>query len=84
MNFKVDLDIQGQSNRYETLDLALDKRPWPWYKSGSEEFTQLSFKHHLRQTELDAVLHYNFSDPKYHIVYNDREKNSFGIHKAYR
>ncbi|XP_059160115.1 putative amine oxidase [copper-containing] isoform X2 [Physella acuta] len=84
MNFKVDLDIQGQSNRYESLDLALDKRPWPWYKSGSEEFHQISFKHNLRQTEQDAVLHYNFSEPKYHIVYNDREKNSYGNHKAYR
>ncbi|KAH9520183.1 hypothetical protein Btru_060229 [Bulinus truncatus] len=83
-NFKVDLDIKGQANRYETLDLTLDERTWPWHKSGKEVFQQLSFRHTLQETEQHAVYKYNFSTPKYHIVYNDKEKNEFGVHRAYR
>uniref|UniRef100_A0A2C9JXY0 Amine oxidase n=1 Tax=Biomphalaria glabrata TaxID=6526 RepID=A0A2C9JXY0_BIOGL len=83
-NYKIDLDINGQANRYETLDLTLDKRKWPWYKSGQETFQQLSFSHTLKETELQAVYRYNFSTPKYHIVYNNQERNKFGAHRSYR
>uniref|UniRef100_A0A0B6ZXL0 Amine oxidase n=1 Tax=Arion vulgaris TaxID=1028688 RepID=A0A0B6ZXL0_9EUPU len=84
INYKIDLDIQGQANRYETLDFVVDERPWPWYRTGKETFQQISFKHNLKHTERDAVLFYNFSTPKYHIVYNDKVKNKFGTSKAYR
>ncbi|KAI8793349.1 putative amine oxidase [copper-containing] [Biomphalaria glabrata] len=83
-HFKIDLDIKGQINRYETLDLTLDERKWPWHKSGQETFQQLSFSHTLKATELQAVYRYNFSTPKYHIVYNNQERNKFGAHRAYR
>ncbi|BFY97189.1 hypothetical protein BsWGS_00229 [Bradybaena similaris] len=84
VNFKIDLDIQGQSNRYATLDFLTDKRPWPWYRTGHEPFQQISFQHRLKHSEQEAVLRYNFSTPKYHIVYNEQARNKFGNHRAYR
>ncbi|KAL8585057.1 hypothetical protein ACOMHN_013074 [Nucella lapillus] len=95
-HFKVDLDIGGVSNRYETLDFDIDDRDWPWLSSlktsatssssssSSRSFQQISFKHHVRQTEKDAVYHYNFDQPKYHIFYNDKKKNKLGNVRAYR
>nr|KAI8755816.1 putative amine oxidase copper-containing [Biomphalaria glabrata] len=83
-NYKIDLDINGHANRYKTLDLTLDERKWPWYKSGQETFQQLSFSHTLKESELQAVYRYNFSTPKYHIVYNNQERNKFGAHRSYR
>ncbi|CAL1526132.1 unnamed protein product [Lymnaea stagnalis] len=84
MNFKIDLDIRGQTNRYETLDFVLDEKKWPWHREGQEVFHQMALQHSLKETERQAVLHYNFSAPKYHIVYNNDEKNQFGNHRAYR
>ncbi|RUS77456.1 hypothetical protein EGW08_014762 [Elysia chlorotica] len=69
--------------RYKSLDFTTDKRSWPWLHAGQTELEQISFREHLRQTELDAVLHYNFSQPKYHLVFNDAERNKFGHHRAY-
>nr|KAG5703724.1 hypothetical protein BaRGS_023013 [Batillaria attramentaria] len=50
---------------------------------------QISYKHHVRKTEQDAVYHYNFDHPKYHIFYNNQVgeievKNKFGNERAYR
>ncbi|KAK3778062.1 hypothetical protein RRG08_044678 [Elysia crispata] len=84
MNFKIDLDILGTENRYKSLDFTTDKRSWPWLNDGQTELEQIAFKEHLRQTELEAVLHYNFSQPKYHLVFNDAKRNKFGHHRAYR
>ncbi|CAG5126831.1 unnamed protein product, partial [Candidula unifasciata] len=84
LNYKIDLDIQGQSNRYATLNFLTDERPWPWYKNGEQSFHQISFQHQVKRSEQEAVLRYNFSTPKYHIVYNEKERNKFGNHRAYR
>ncbi|XP_076444192.1 putative amine oxidase [copper-containing] isoform X2 [Babylonia areolata] len=109
-HFKVDMDVGGASNRYETLDLAVDDRDWPWLSalkpsatssspssssssssssysessSSARSFQQISFKHHVRKTEKDALYHYNFDRPKYHVFYNNEKKNKFGNVRAYR
>ncbi|XP_012936900.1 putative amine oxidase [copper-containing] [Aplysia californica] len=84
-NFKVDLDIQGQSNSYKTLDFQLNNQTWPWLVgTGGPSIQQLSFKQHLRRTEKEALLKYNFSQPKYYIVSNDEKVNKQGLQHAYR
>ena len=70
--------------RYKTLDFTTDKRSWPWLHSGQTQLEQIAFRESLRQSELDAVLHYNFSQPKYHVVFNNDKRNKFGHHRAYR
>jgi len=52
--------------------------------SSSRSFQQISFKHHVRKTEKDALYHYDFDHPKYHIFYTDKNKNQFGNVRAYR
>ena len=51
---------------------------------GGRSFQQISFKHHVRKTEKDALYHYDFDHPKYHVFYTDQNKNQFGNPRAYR
>ncbi|KAK7116042.1 hypothetical protein V1264_001796 [Littorina saxatilis] len=90
-HFKLDMDVGGVSNRYETLDFEADERNWSWLSSfkpsalsSSGKFQQISYKHHVRKTEKDALYHYNFDTPKYHVFYTDKVKNTFGNPRAYR
>ncbi|GFN80624.1 amine oxidase [Plakobranchus ocellatus] len=70
--------------RYKTLDFITDKRRWPWLHDGQRELEQIAFSENLKQTENEALLHYNFSQPKYHLVFNNAQRNKFGHHRAYR
>ncbi|CAG5131620.1 unnamed protein product [Candidula unifasciata] len=81
-HFKVDLDIQGTSNRYKTLDLKEELRS-PTAFPG-KPYSQVKIVPTLKRTENEALLKYNFDEPKYHIVYNEARKNKLGEDKAYR
>lgn len=80
-NYKVDLDINGQNNRYATLDISTETVKPQWYP----DFNKTQFKYELnpRLTEFDA----NFKmKPKtrYDLFYNDKMENEYGHKKAYR
>ncbi|KAK3097981.1 hypothetical protein FSP39_015040 [Pinctada imbricata] len=83
-NFKVDVDINGQCNRYETLDIVLDKTSHPVSKKPYDVWYQNKIKHHLRKTELDALFKYDFDQPMHHIFYNNKVKSPEGNNMAYR
>ena len=42
------------------------------------------FVRNLKRTEMEAAYKFNFSNPKYLIMYNEDEKNKFGNSKGYR
>lgn len=93
-HIKLDIDVGGASNRYETLDLTVDERQWPWLtgllptsnssSSSAASLQQISFRHNIRRTEREAVKHRDVDKPMYHIFYNDQNKNKFGNPRAYR
>ncbi|XP_059159977.1 putative amine oxidase [copper-containing] isoform X2 [Physella acuta] len=81
-HFKVDLDISGTSNRYETLDIqpeTVDMRTIP-----NRKYHQTKFVRTLKSTEQEALFKYNFDFPKYHVVHNEQVKTNFNEIKAYR
>ncbi|KAH9505400.1 hypothetical protein Btru_057176 [Bulinus truncatus] len=80
--FKVDLDVGGTSNRFETLNIVNDKVPLR--QDPSVTYHQMKFEPHLKKTEMEAVYDYDFRSPKYLLVHNDKKKTQQGEISAYR
>ncbi|XP_013091312.2 putative amine oxidase [copper-containing] [Biomphalaria glabrata] len=81
-HFKVDLDISGVSNRYETLDVSVETVDLRSAKGTS--YYQTRFDRNLKKTEKEALFKFNFDKPKYHVVHNEHVKTKFGELKGYR
>ncbi|KAK6189013.1 hypothetical protein SNE40_005067 [Patella caerulea] len=84
-HFKVDLDVLGTSNRYETLDIETEDVDIS-EETGNlgDKYNQIFYTKNLKNTETEAAYKFNFDTPKYHIIHNNAEKTSFGVPKAYR
>ena len=83
LHYKLDLDILGSSNRFETLDLGVDSFRDDTDENRANIHVQ-SFRRHLRRTEMEAALRYRFDDPKYYLMYNNEHNNSYGNPRAFR
>ncbi|RUS81337.1 hypothetical protein EGW08_010904, partial [Elysia chlorotica] len=81
-HLKVDLDVSGTSNRYETLNVEPMETKLCWDKS--RDYAQTKFTTHLKRTEQEALYKYDFNHPKYHIVHNDARRNQWGEKRAFR
>lgn len=81
-HFKVDIDVNGTSNRYETLDIeeetVIVDRP------SRPEYSQTKFAYNLKSSEKNATYEYNFDKPMYHIFHNNKQRNAFGEKKSFR
>ncbi|XP_059150325.1 putative amine oxidase [copper-containing] [Physella acuta] len=81
-HFKVDLDVGGTSNRYETLDVVretvrLKSRP-------HVKYYQNKVVRKLKTTEKAAVYDYHFKKPKYLLVHNDAKRTKYNQLKGFR
>uniref|UniRef100_A0A2C9M7G3 Amine oxidase n=2 Tax=Biomphalaria TaxID=6525 RepID=A0A2C9M7G3_BIOGL len=81
-HFRVDLDIGGTCNRYETLNIVKDQIPLQQDPDVIKYQTKII--RDLKTTEKRAVFDYNFRKPKYHLVYNNNVRNDLGQEKSYR
>ncbi|KAH9505399.1 hypothetical protein Btru_057175 [Bulinus truncatus] len=81
-HFKVDLDVGGTSNRFETLNIVNDKVPLR--EDPSVTYHQTKFVSSLKKTEMDSVYDFDFRSPKYLLVHNNKKKTDYGEMKAYR
>ncbi|XP_033750855.1 putative amine oxidase [copper-containing] [Pecten maximus] len=84
-HFKLDIDILGRENRYETLDIEVEQFDYPNLNDqGIDDSYRYKLARHLKNTELEATYKFNFSLPKYHVVYNEKAKNIYAEHRGYR
>ncbi|OWF49403.1 putative amine oxidase [copper-containing] [Mizuhopecten yessoensis] len=84
-HFKIDIDILGKNNSYETLDIGVEQFDTPNLDGrGIDDSYRYKLTRQLKHTELEAAYKFNFSQPKYHIVYNPKKKNNYGEHRGYR
>ncbi|KAK3083475.1 hypothetical protein FSP39_023631 [Pinctada imbricata] len=83
-HFKVDLDINGIKNRYDTMDIDTTIVQNNFHSDKNAKITMAKFERSAKLTEKDAAYKFNFDTPKYHIFYNNLTMNSFGNPKAYR
>ncbi|KAJ8304002.1 hypothetical protein KUTeg_017585 [Tegillarca granosa] len=85
-HFKVDLDINEQQNRFETLNLKIGKEK-SFFQSNSNKTSyefQTEFLDHLCSHERDSVQSFNLDTPKYYLIHNNHKRNHYGKRKAYR
>ncbi|XP_060068852.1 putative amine oxidase [copper-containing] [Ylistrum balloti] len=84
-HFKLDIDVLGRKNRYETLDIDVERFNSPDLDgTGNDDSYRYQLTRHLKTTELQAVHKFNFSLPKHHIVYNNKMKNEYGENRGYQ
>ena len=81
-SYKIDLDILGKDNTFQTLDISLKDRQSPIYTNHMHKEKVIT--RNTRKTELDAALHYKFNEPKFYIFNKDGEKNSHNETRAYK
>ncbi|XP_065114959.1 diamine oxidase [copper-containing] isoform X2 [Paramisgurnus dabryanus] len=82
IHYKVDLDIAGRDNSFETIDLKYVNFTNPW----SPEHTILQSKLHRtqHQTERSAAFRFGKKFPKYLHFYNQNQNNKWGHKRGYR
>lgn len=82
IHFKVDLDIVGRENSFETMDLKYVNFTNPW--SPKHFIVQSKLQRTEHKTERSAAFRYGKNIPRYFHFYNPNEKNKWGHHKGYR
>ena len=80
--YKVDLDIAGQKNSYQTVDVVPRNISYEWEANTYRIKKQVEVT--KKKREKDAVLRYDFDKPKYYVFVNEDEKNTYGNPKGYR
>ncbi|XP_060597494.1 putative amine oxidase [copper-containing] [Ruditapes philippinarum] len=83
-HFKADLDVKGQNNRYETIDIKTETTPNEFSRKINSTYSQGYLERSLKLTEKDAAYKFNFQTPKYHIFYNNKTRDTYGNPPAYR
>ena len=82
VNFKVDLDVHGFSNRHDEVNI--EARGFRDEYFPRETIYQRRLNSVRRFTELRAAYEFDFEKPTILLFYNNTVKNRYGKHKAYR
>ena len=80
--YKVDLDVGGIKNSYQTLDIVAKNLTSDW-EPGTRRIKK-TIQRNTKLTEKDAILRYNFDEPKYLIMLNNGSRNRYGNPIGYR
>ncbi|XP_052821069.1 putative amine oxidase [copper-containing] [Mya arenaria] len=84
-NFKVDMDINGQANRFETIEVRPEVADNTlWSASSGAKYSQTKMVRKQIKNEASAAVNYNLSTPKYLTFYNDKVKTRAGVPRANR
>ena len=82
INYKVDLDVGGRKNSYETIEIGIENITERWFPNRRR--VQKVLKRSVKKTELEAAYKFNFDTPKYLNFFNEAKKNRMGVAKGYR
>ena len=82
IHYKVDLDIVGRKNRFETITSKIENVSSLWFPN--TRHIQKRLIRDLKKTEMDAAYKFNFKHPSYLNFYNSAEKNAQGVRRGYR
>ncbi|XP_026858802.2 amiloride-sensitive amine oxidase [copper-containing] [Electrophorus electricus] len=82
VHYKVDLDIAGRGNSFESVELKYVNFTNPWSPSHTIKQSMLHRTQHV--TERSAAFRFGKKFPRYLHFYNPNEKNKWGHQKGYR
>ena len=80
-HFKVDMDVRGTQNKFETMDIKVEQFLCEW---NNHTQSQTYIDHTIKYTEKEAVYDYNFSTPKYLLMSSANETTPEGVARSYR
>ncbi|KAL9982197.1 hypothetical protein ACROYT_G011009 [Oculina patagonica] len=81
-NYKVDIDVFGTKQSYETIEVGLQNITNPWFPE--DYHLQKVLHRRLHKNETEAVYHYTFDKPTCMNFFNKDNVNSYGLHRGYR
>ena len=82
INYKVDLDIGGRKNSFETIEIGIENITERWFPDRRR--VQKVLKRDVKKTEMDAAYKFDFDHPMYLNFFNEKKKNRMGVKKGYR
>ncbi|XP_069502057.1 diamine oxidase [copper-containing] [Ambystoma mexicanum] len=82
IHYKVDLDIAGIENSFETMETKFENITNPW--SPRHHIVQPKLHHTQRLTEREAAFPFGKPLPKYLMFYNPSKLNRWGQQRSYR
>lgn len=82
VHYKVDLDVAGTGNSFETMDISFENVSNPW--SPGARVVQPWLRRQPRRTERQAALPLGAPLPRYLLFSNPRQRNRWGHARAYR
>ncbi|XP_055489519.1 amiloride-sensitive amine oxidase [copper-containing] [Leucoraja erinacea] len=82
VHYRVDMDVAGTGNSFETLDMRLENISHPWVPG--ERLVQPRLERVPRPRERSATFTFHKSLPRYLLVYSPGQQNKWGHHRAYR
>uniref|UniRef100_F7E3V7 Amine oxidase n=2 Tax=Ornithorhynchus anatinus TaxID=9258 RepID=F7E3V7_ORNAN len=81
VHYRVDLDVAGTENSFETLGMKLENISTPW--SPGHRTVQPSLKRTQPERERQASFRFGRALPKF-LLFTSQEKNRWGHHRSYR
>ncbi|XP_041924141.1 amiloride-sensitive amine oxidase [copper-containing] [Alosa sapidissima] len=82
IHYKVDLDIAGRENSFESMELKFVNVSNPWSPGHTIQQSLLAKKQH--ETERSAAFRFGKKFPRYLHFYNPKQENRWGHKKGYR
>ncbi|KAJ3101106.1 hypothetical protein HDU97_001631 [Phlyctochytrium planicorne] len=83
LNYKIDLDVAGTKNSFETVAVEVEKAQYPWILPG-QDLVQKRLVHNIPKTEFGLET-LSFSDFGTHWKFiNQDKKNKWGNNRGYR
>ncbi|XP_078062494.1 diamine oxidase [copper-containing], partial [Mustelus asterias] len=82
IHYKVDLDVAGTENSFETLGLKFENISNPWLPG--DYIVQSRLERVQRDVERSAAFPFRKPLPRYLLFYNPKQQNKWQNHRAYR
>ncbi|XP_032923003.1 amiloride-sensitive amine oxidase [copper-containing] [Catharus ustulatus] len=82
VHYKVDLDVAGSGNSFETMDIGFENISNPW--SAGARVVQPRLQREPRRRERDAALPLARPAPRYLLFSNPRRRNRWGHRRTFR
>ncbi|KAM6451449.1 diamine oxidase [copper-containing] isoform 1-T2 [Liasis olivaceus] len=82
VHYKVDLDVAGTQNSFETVDIAFENISLPW--EPSHRLVQPRLHHQPRLRERQATFPFGKPLPRYFMFSNPTQQNRWGHPQSYR
>ena len=83
-HFKVDLDVKGVQNQYETWSIEVENKTNEWSPDPNNRHMQTYIKKTVHETELEAAYKHRFEEPMYLLFSSNSSRDRYGNRNSYR